>query len=140
MNATPETTRSRIVYAISGVVTVGLGLIWRSSLLPISPFLKKYGGDALWALLVFFLIRFIQPRVSVVLSALVAFGFSVAIEASQLYHAPWIDLIRGMRLGSLILGNTFNWPDIPAYAVGIVLGTLIEVAARPASRGQARVE
>jgi hypothetical protein len=140
MNATPQRTPSRTVYAISGVLTVGLGLIWRSSLLPISPFLTKYGGDALWALLVFFLVRFIQPRTSVVLSALVAFGFSVCIEASQLYHAPWIDLIRGTRLGSLILGNTFNWPDIPAYAVGIVLGALIEVAAQLASRGQAGAE
>ena len=126
MNATPDKTRNRIVYAIASVVTVGLGLIWRSSLLPLSPFLIKYGGDALWALLVFFLIRFIQPRASVVLSALVAFAFSVSIEASQLYHAPWIDLIRGTRLGSLILGSTFNWPDIPAYAVGIALGALID--------------
>jgi hypothetical protein len=126
MDAKPERTRSRTVYAISAVATVGLGLIWRSSLLPISPFLRKYGGDALWALLVFFLVRFIQPRASLALSALVAFGFSVSIEASQLYHTSWIDLIRGTRLGSLILGSTFNWPDIPAYAVGIVLGALID--------------
>ena len=126
MNAIPEQTRSRTVYAIAGVVTVGLGLVWRSSLLPISPFLRKYGGDALWALLVFLLIRFIQPRASVVLTAFVAFGFSVFIEASQLYHAPWIDLIRDTRLGSLILGSTFNWPDIPAYAVGIAFGALMD--------------
>src|SRR5436190_3446739 len=119
MNAISESTRNRIVYAIAGVVTVGLGLIWRSSLLPLSPAFTKYGGDALWALLVFLLIRFIQPSARIVLSALVALVFSICVEVSQLYHAPWIDLIRGTRLGLLILGSTFNWPDIPAYAFGV---------------------
>jgi hypothetical protein len=51
MNA--QGTRSRIAYALSAVVVVAVGPIWRSHLLPLSPFLRKYGGDALWAVLVF---------------------------------------------------------------------------------------
>jgi hypothetical protein len=62
--------------------------------------MKKYGGDALWALLVFVLIRFIQPRTNVMRSATVAFAVAVAVEFSQLYHAPWIEAIRATRLGT----------------------------------------
>src|SRR4051812_6121185 len=117
---------NRVAYALSAVVVVVLGLLWRSHLLHLPPFMKKYGGDALWALLIFVLIRFIQPRMNIILSAVIAFGVAVAVEMSQLYHAPWIETIRGFRLGSLILGSTFNWPDIPAYAVGIVVAALID--------------
>jgi hypothetical protein len=124
MNA--QGTRSRIVYALSAVAIVASGLLWRSHLLPLSPFMRKYGGDALWAMLVFVLIRFLRPRSNVMLSAVGAFAFAVAVEVSQLYPAPWIETIRGFRLGSLILGNTFNWPDIPAYAAGILVGSLID--------------
>lgn len=59
-------------------------------------------------------------------SAVIAGGIAVAVELSQLYHAPWIDTIRGFRLGSLVLGSTFNWPDIPADAVEILIAALID--------------
>ncbi|MEQ1859377.1 MAG: DUF2809 domain-containing protein [Chthoniobacteraceae bacterium] len=106
---------------------VALGLIWRSHIFPLSPFAKKYGADALWALLVFLLIRLIQSRARIWASAGIAFGISVAVELSQLYHAAWIDTMRATWLGSLILGSVFNWPDIPAYALGIIVGILIDL-------------
>lgn len=52
--------------------------------------------------------------------------FAWGVEVSQLYHAPWIDAIRAMVPGRLVLGTTFNWPDLPAYSVGIALGSLAE--------------
>ena len=121
--------RRRTAYAISAGAIVALGLIWRSHLLPVSPFMRKYGGDALWALLIFLLIRAIRPGRSVVSSAITAFGIATAVEVSQLCHAPWIEAIRDVRLGSLILGSRFNWPDIPAYAAGILVGAWLDRAA-----------
>lgn len=56
----------------------------------------------------------------------VAIGVAWGVELSQLYHAPWIDAIRTTIPGRLVLGTTFNWPDLPAYAVGIALGSLVE--------------
>jgi Protein of unknown function (DUF2809) len=112
----------RATYALAAIGTVVLGLVWRSRILPLSPFIRKYGGDALWALLVYWLVCFCVPRMKIAASIGIAFGIAVAVEFSQLCHAPWIDSIRATRLGLLILGNTFNWPDIPAYAVGILIG------------------
>jgi len=60
--------------------------------------------------------------------ALAAFAFSVAIEFSQLYHAPWIDSIRATLPSRLILGSGFSWIDILAYAAGISVGVLTEFA------------
>lgn len=127
-------TKSRVACTISAVVIIAFGLLWRSHLLPLSPFLRKYGGDALWASLVFVLIRFCRPRMSIVSSAVIAFTIAVTVELSQLCHAPWIETIRGFRLGSLILGSTFNWPDIPAYAIGILIVALIDRASRMTRR------
>lgn len=120
--------RNRLLYALLVVVVLGSGLIWRSRLLPLSPFLTKYGGDALWALMVFFVFGFIFRKATTIRLVLIALGFAWVIEFSQLYHAPWIDSIRAMKIGRLILGSTFNWPDLPAYAVGIMIGALVDRA------------
>jgi len=90
------------------------------------PFLSKYGGDALWALMVFVGFGFLLPRTSTPTLALLALTFSWAIEFSQLYHAPWIDAVRFTLPGRLVLGSTFNWPDLSAYALGVGLGTWVE--------------
>jgi len=122
--------RHRLLSAALALIVMGTGLAWRLPALSFSPFVRKYGADALWAWLVFLLIRIVRPQASVATSAAAAFGFAVAIELSQLYHAPWIDAIRATRLGALVLGSVFNWPDIPAYALGVVVGVLIETALR----------
>lgn len=121
---------NRMIYAVAALVVVTSGLLWRSSILQLSPGTKKYGADSLWALLVFLLIRFLKPRMNLWISVWIAFAISVCVEVSQLYHAAWIDTIRATRLGSLILGSVFNWPDIPAYAIGIALGAILDAAVR----------
>lgn len=104
------------------------GLMWRSRFVSLSPFMTKYGGDALWALLVFFGFGFLFRRISTLRLSLVSLGFAWAVEFSQLYHAPWIDAIRAARLGHLVLGSTFNWPDLPAYVVGVLIGAVVDRA------------
>jgi hypothetical protein len=69
---------------------------------------------------------FMRPRTSTLAVASLALAFAWAVEFSQLYHAPWFDAVRATLPGRLVLGTTFNWPDLPAYAVGIALGALAE--------------
>ena len=69
---------------------------------------------------------FVFNRASTQRLAFGALVFSWAVEFSQLYHAPWIDMIRSTLPGRLILGSTFNWPDLPAYALGIAMGAVAE--------------
>lgn len=114
--------RNRRLYAVAAILVVGIGLFWRSGALPLPSFLVKYGGDSLWALVVFLGFGFVFPRSSTVKISLLAIGFAWSVEFLQLYHAGWIDGIRATRLGRLILGNTFNSPDLLAYVVGVAVG------------------
>jgi hypothetical protein len=50
----------------------------------------------------------------------------MGVDFSQLYNAPWLDAVRATIPGKLVLGNTFYWPGLVAYAVGIVIGVLAE--------------
>ena len=117
---------NRSLYVIAMAAVIVAGLWWRSAANPASPFWHKYGGDALWTLLMFLCFRCVLIRAPILRVMLVSLAFCFAVEFSQLYHAPWIDSIRNTRLGALTLGSTFNAPDLIAYAVGVALGGVIE--------------
>jgi Protein of unknown function (DUF2809) len=104
---------------------LGIGSRRYSQWLP--AFIAAYAGDTLWALAAFLAIGLVLPQASTRTIAILAMTFSVAVEISQLYHAPWIDSIRNTTLGGLILGFGFLWSDLACYAVGIGLGVMIEI-------------
>ena len=110
-----------------------LGLGWRSGYLPLSGFLTKYGGDALWAWMVFLALTVALPRHGSVSIALSALGIALAVEFLQLHRGAWIESVRSTQLGRLALGTTFNPPDLIAYAVGIAIGAGVDL--RCADRG-----
>jgi Protein of unknown function (DUF2809) len=100
-------------------------------------FIASYAGDTFWALAAFLGFGLIRPRASTRTIAVLAMTFSVAIELSQLYRAPWIDSIRHTTLGALTLGFGFLWSDLACYAVGVGCGVVIDKAVvRSALRGR----
>lgn len=115
----------RLAPFLAACATIALGLLWRSPLLPLPSLVAKYGGDALWAVMVFFLVRGANPRLSIRASSAVALAICWLIELSQLYRAPWLESIRHTRIGHLVLGSTFNPPDLLAYALGVGIGALL---------------
>ena len=120
------TSRSRLWLLVYVVAVIALGLASREfpSLFP--AIFGKYPGDALWALMVFVALAFVKPGASTAHLAVLAFALSCAIEFSQLYRAPWLNEIRGTTIGHLVLGSTFSWSDTAAYAVGVLVGSLID--------------
>src|SRR5688500_20363281 len=106
--------RNRLLYAVAAVLVIGMGILWRSPLLPVSSFTAKYGGVALWALVAFLAFGFLFRRASTLRIALISLCFAWTIEFLQLYHAPWIDSLRARQLGHFILGSTFHSPDLLA--------------------------
>jgi hypothetical protein len=104
---------------------LGIGSRCFASSLP--GFVAAYAGDTLWALAAFLVVGLVVPRASTWRVAVLAMSFSVVIEVSQLYHAPWIDSIRRTTLGGLILGYDFVGSDLACYAVGVGLGIVIEL-------------
>jgi hypothetical protein len=130
------TVRYRITITVFACLALVLGLVSRSPLPFVPSFIRSYSGDVLWALLVYLLIRWLQPTQRLYLSALYASLFALGIEISQLYHAPWIDTLRQPRIGGLILGFGFLWSDLICYACGITLGFVGETTALHVSQAQ----
>jgi len=113
--------KSRILYFILIIFTIIIGLLSRHyTVIPL------FIGDVLWALMVYFIFRFLFIRAAIKRIVAYSLLFCYAIEFSQLYKAPWIDSLRHTLFGRLVLGDTFLWGDLLSYTVGIVIGVLIE--------------
>ena len=121
-----ESMQQRLpVMLVLGFV-VGLGWASRAydGLFPNA--LGKYPGDALWTVAVYLGWKLVVPAMAPWKLGLMALGQSFGVEFLQLYHAPWLDGIRGNYFGHLLLGSTFNSMDLVAYSVGTTAVFLID--------------
>lgn len=111
----------RVIYGVLILLTILCGLLSRYfTAIPL------WVGSTLWGLMVYFIIRFLLIRAAVLKVAVVALGFSFTIEFLQLYQAPWINQIRNTLFGRLVLGQGFEWADLAAYTLGVLMGVLAE--------------
>src|SRR5688500_3632107 len=118
--------RARPAYGGLIVLTILLGLASRRFGASLPGVVREYAGDTLWAAMVYFLAALVWPRASTLRLAVGSLLFAVAIEVSQLYHAPWIDAVRATRPGALVLGFGFLWSDLVCYAAGVGLAALVD--------------
>lgn len=125
---TRRSPRSRLVCIGLAIVTLVLGFASRRPASALPRFVSLYAGDALWAALVFWLAAAAWPRARTAHLAAAALAFAVAIETSQLYHAPWIDAVRATRAGALVLGFGFLWSDLACYAAGVGLAAVLDIS------------
>lgn len=118
--------RSRLAYAVLSLGTIAIGLASRQFQAALPAWVGAYAGDALWALLVFWLVGVGRPRWGRWQVAAVALGFAFLIEASQLYQAPWLNALRTTTPGHLVLGQGFRWSDLLCYTLGVLAGVGLE--------------
>jgi hypothetical protein len=117
--------RTRLVAAGAAVITVGAGLGLRAVA---EGNVAKYGGDALYTVLLVALVVLVKPRVTPLTAAGSALAVSWVIEFLQLSEVP-AELSQRSGIARLILGSTFNPPDLFWYAIGAAAGWLIHTAA-----------
>jgi hypothetical protein len=98
--------RRRAKYAAFLLAVIMLGLASRAYSPPPS-FVRAYVGDALWAVAAYLTVAFLFPRLPAKWVAMTGGLFSLTVELSQLYHAPWIDGLHQIRLAALLLGHGF---------------------------------
>ncbi|MFF7454243.1 DUF2809 domain-containing protein [Kitasatospora sp. NPDC008115] len=96
----------------------------------------KYAGDALYTVLLYALVVLVAPRLRPWAAAAWAAGLSWAVELFQLTGVP-DDLARHSVLARLVLGSTFNPPDLLWYLAGAGLAALAHRGAGAAGRGRA---
>jgi len=119
--------QSRITYFFLLFATVTLGLLSRHfGAIPL------FIGDILWALMVYFIVRFMFINRQLSFAVVISFIFSYAIEFSQLYQAARINEIRRSWLGHMVLGAGFLCSDLLCYTAGVALGVLFDKKMGPA--------
>jgi hypothetical protein len=114
----------RLIYGVLFLATIALGLLSRMDFIP--KFIYPYLGDALYSVMIFWLLSFINPNAAVKRRFIAALVICFSIEFLQMYQANWIVEIRGSRLGALILGSGFLWSDIVSYTIGAMLAYLTD--------------
>jgi hypothetical protein len=100
--------------AAAGLLTVVAGLGLRTAATGV---VAKYGGDALYTVLVYVLVVMVAPRIRPGRAAVAALLVSWGVEFFQLTGLParWSAESTAARLA---LGSTFNVPDLLWYAAG----------------------
>ena len=116
----------RIKYLIVTMFIMIIGLLSRKYMNIFPKAIAPFIGDILWAMMVYFGLRFVIPKLKLVKTLTLAIIFSFSIEISQLYQAYWINNIRDTTLGGLILGHGFLFEDLISYSLGIVIGFLLD--------------
>ncbi|WP_369937636.1 DUF2809 domain-containing protein [Xanthomonas tesorieronis] len=124
------TARRRLCLIAAIAATIAAGLASRQFPWLLPSWLGKLPGDALWAAMVYWGLALLAPRARPLRLAAVALAVCWLVEASQLYHAPWLDALRATTLGHLALGSTFVWLDLLAYAVGVAAAAWLDRCAR----------
>ncbi|MFI1645511.1 DUF2809 domain-containing protein [Streptomyces avidinii] len=118
---------ARLAAAAAALVTVGAGLGLRAVA---AGSVAKYGGDALYTVLLLTLVVLVAPRLTPLRAAATALAASWAVEFLQLTALP-ADLSRHSTAARLVLGSTFNAPDLFWYVAGAAAGWLLLTALRP---------
>jgi hypothetical protein len=89
-------------------------------------FVADHFGDAFWASMIYFGVRAVFVKISLLKAVMFSLLFCFGIEFSQLYQAEWINGIRSSLIGSLVLGSGFLAVDLARYSVGIGFSVLID--------------
>ncbi|MDX3745028.1 DUF2809 domain-containing protein [Streptomyces sp. AK08-02] len=119
-----EPARIRLAAAGAAVLTVGAGLGLRAVA---AGSLAKYGGDALYTVLLLTLVMVVAPRATPPTAAGTALAISWCVEFLQLSEVT-TELARRSAVSRLVLGSTFDPPDLFWYTVGAAVGLLIHTA------------
>jgi hypothetical protein len=113
--------QSRLTVFLLICITIAVGLASRHyHAIPL------FIGDVLWATNVYFIVRLLFMRKSILWVVTASLIFCYLIEFSQLYKAPWITQLRHTLFGRLVLGETFLWGDLLSYTVGVGIAVLVE--------------
>ena len=111
----------RLYYFISILLILILGILSRKiSGIPL------FIGDILYAVLIYFGIRFLIMNSKKSTSFLLGLLFCFSIEILQLVQIDWLIAIRKTTLGHYILGEGFLWSDLLCYVVGTLVAFLID--------------
>jgi hypothetical protein len=119
-----------LLWAALIVLTMMAGLAVRFAHLGLPSWLVKYGGSALWAMMIYWLVSTVLQAWPVGRAAIVAGVIATLVEFLKLAHTPALDAFRRTLAGVLLLGRIFSFTDIAVYWVAIAVAAAIDLQLR----------
>jgi hypothetical protein len=113
--------KNRFSYFILIVSVIFLGILSRKI-----DGVPTFFGDTLYAVMVYFGMRFLFANNSFLKTIVLALVFCFSIEFLQLYRAEWMLAIRRTTLGHYALGQGFLWSDLVFYILGIAIAFILD--------------
>ena len=128
--STPAERRHRIRSAALALTAMVVGLVVHWAGLGLNPVVRDMLGDALWAMMIFYGLGVLLSRARWGMRTALALAICFGVEASQLYHRPWLDAVRATLPGHLVLGSGFEARDFLSYLLGVAAAAGLERATR----------
>jgi hypothetical protein len=117
--------RKSFVMLAVGTIVVGLTVhLFGTSL---NPAARDITGDILWAIMMYWLLGAVFPRIAIAGRSVMTYAICVAVELSQLFHSPSLDVLRATTPGHLVLGSGFDSRDLVAYTAGVLIACIAEI-------------
>lgn len=125
VNTISDFSRKRIWSVILLLIITPLGFYTKFYTGPAAQWVSDSSGGLLyeifWCLLFFIIFSNAKPFFIAVL----VFIGTCFLEFLQLWHPPFLELIRSSFIGRTILGTSFSWDDFIYYLIGSGVGYLI---------------
>ena len=115
--------RTRILILLVILIPVGLATKFYQG--PGYNWVNHYAGGLVYEIFWCLVVSFIQPRLNGWTTAAWVFGITCLLECLQLWHPPFLELIRSTFWGKALIGTSFSWWDFPHYIFGSAIGGLL---------------
>ncbi|MCL9805354.1 DUF2809 domain-containing protein [Flavobacterium amniphilum] len=118
-------SKTRITYLIVIFSVILTGILSRKL-----DFIPLFVGDVLYAVMVYFMVRFVFLNGKSSVIFITALLLCFVVEFQQTLEFSWLVAIRKTSIGHYALGEGFLWSDLLYYTLGAGLGGLVDVFLR----------
>ena len=120
----PQHKHSRVIYLVAAIVLVMVEV--SIALFVHDAIVRPYIGDVLAVMLVYAVLRAVTP-VGVAAAAGLSLAIAFAIEIAQALNLLGALGLSGNTFARVVLGGSFDWLDIAAYAAGALIVLAVEL-------------
>lgn len=115
--------RSR--YLILCSLTIAIGLLSRKT-----AYIPVFTGDVLYAVMMYWIWRFLLPQKPKTMALILAIGTCFFIEFLQLIDTAFFKYLHRHPYLRLVFGQGFLWSDLLAYCAGGCIAFFLDVFAK----------
>ena len=114
--------QKRMLLSLCVVIPVGFGTKFYQG--PFEWWLNDYAGGMVYEIFWCFLAVIVWPTMNEWIIGVWIFLITSILEFLQLWHPPFLEVIRSTFIGRTLIGQSFTWMDFPYYVMGCVFGAL----------------